>query len=333
MGKHEGMVVFVPGTIVGELCEVKIIKVNKNISHARLERIINSSENRIENNCTAYPACGGCTFRHMKYSAELEFKRSKVKEALKRIGGTDIDITVTPSPNIDRYRNKVMFPVCQTNSIGYGFFRRHSHDIVLVSDCKIQSETANALAKRVCDFLNRHNISIYNDDTKKGLVREIYIRSGETVQLCLVINGEHLPHCGALIEEVKDVAGSIVLNVNKTAGNTLLGDKFINVYGNDYITDTLCGLNFFLSPASFYQVNKLQAENLYKKAIEFAEIDKTKTVYELFCGIGTISLIMAKKAKYVTGVEISPSAVADAEENARFNGIENVSFQCQDASS
>lgn len=336
VGKYEGMAVFVPLTAVGDIAKVKILKVKKSYAYGKLTELISESENRIENNCPYFSKCGGCAFRHIGYKAECELKYNKVYEAVKRIGGVDLK----PQPILfggdERYRNKAQYPVAQNGNVG--FYAFHSHRIIECGDCLLQPFIFSNITNAVTEWAKENNISIYDEEKHKGLLRHIYIRKAEItneIMVALVINGNGLPFCNSLCERLKSVCGedlkSVQLNINRDNTNVILGKECKTLYGEDYINDILCGVKVRLSPLSFYQVNHTMAEKLYGKAKEYAN-PKGKTVIDLYCGAGTIGLSMANDAKSIIGVEIVPQAIEDAEFNAKANGIDNVRFICADAS-
>ncbi|MBO5837463.1 MAG: 23S rRNA (uracil(1939)-C(5))-methyltransferase RlmD, partial [Oscillospiraceae bacterium] len=282
--------------------------------------------------------CGGCDFWHMDYEEECRLKADRVKQALNRIGGESLEnVPLLAAPTCYNYRNKAQYPVASQKGRAYaGFFRAGTHSVVENDRCLILPQETDVVKKQVVDYVNHYRISAYDETTGKGLLRHIYVRRGAVsgqVLVCLVINGRKLPHIEDLIERLKKVPGftSLVLSVNTKPGNTVLGEEFITLYGPGYIEDTLCGLNFQLSARSFYQVNHHQAQRLYEAAIEQAEITKQDLVLDLYCGVGTITLAMAKAAGKVIGVEVVEQAVQDAKENAARNGVENAEFFCGDA--
>ncbi len=336
VGRHNGMAVFVPLTAIGDKALVKILKVKKSYAFGKALEIITPSKSRITPDCPVFNKCGGCTFRHIEYSAELEIKQKKVYEVIKRIGGIDmIPMPILSDKNINCYRNKAQLPVDGSGKAG--FYAFHSHRIVPVSNCALQPPEFGEIIKICQDWINEKGISAYSEDTKKGLLRHIYIRKAEKtneIMVTLIINGNRLPHFEILAENLKSLLGdsfkSFQININTLHTNVILGDKCVCLYGEDYITDILCGIKVRLSPLSFYQVNRNMAEILYKKAAQYAE-PNGKNILDLYCGAGTIGLSMADKANSIIGVEIIPEAVKDAEFNARLNGIENARFICGDA--
>lgn len=340
IGRIKGMAVFVPDSAIGDILEVKILKVDKTMAFAKIEKIIGPSPHRTEQDCPVSGKCGGCTYRHISYEAELEAKYQRVSDALKRIGGLEI----TPEPIIgadtpERYRNKAQLPIGQNTKgeLQMGFFAPHSHRIVDNRGCLLQPEVFDKAAELVRRWVTENNISIYNESAHKGLLRHLYLRWAEAtdeVMVCLVINGDTLPKAEELTALLKNEIAplkSVVININKAKTNVILGEECRTIRGSDHITDILCGLKFKISPLSFYQVNRTQAEKLYMKAAEYANLTGSETVLDLYCGAGTIGLSMAAKAREIIGVEIVEQAVSDAIENARINNITNARFICKDA--
>jgi len=335
VARVEGQVVFVHGGVRGEVCKIRILKVLKNAAFARTEVVLEGSPARREPDCPHYPACGGCDFRHISYPEELEAKRQRVEDALRRIGGVELQVEeILGSPQVDGYRNKCQFPVSPSGKVG--FFHRRSHDVVPALDCRLQASQANAAAEAVEAYLREFSVPAYDEKTRRGLLRHIYTRTscrGETV-VCLVVNGSALPEEEALVRRIREACPEtvgVVLNRNQRDTNVVLGSAFRTIWGDAVLEDTLCSLTFRLSVPSFYQVNRMQAEQLYEKAVEFAGLTGRETVLDLYCGIGTISLVMAGRAAQVIGVEVVSESVRDAEENARRNGIKNAQFWCGDA--
>lgn len=335
IGKYEGMAVFVPLTAVGDTVRVKILKIKKTYAYGKLIEILENSENRQENTCSVFSRCGGCAYRHITYEAEKQLKTQKVYEAIKRIGGVDMKPQPILAADDCRYRNKAQYPVSLDGRVG--FYAFHSHRIIPCADCLLQPQIFSELTAVAEEWIAKHNVSIYNEETHKGLLRHIYIRQAEKtkeIMFTAVINGRSLPFADELTEALRAVAGdnlkSVMLNINTLDTNVILGDECICIYGSPYITDILCGVKVRLSALSFYQVNRTMAEKLYLKAAEYAE-PAGKTVLDLYCGAGTIGLSMADKAKEIIGVEIIPEAVKDAEFNAKENGIKNARFLCSDA--
>ena len=335
VGRYEGMAVFVPLTAVGDTVRVKILKVKKTYAYGKVLEILESSNCRTENNCSAFSRCGGCVFRHISYDAELKAKENRVRETIKRIGGVDLKPQPIMFDKDSRYRNKAQYPVNEEGKAG--FFATHSHRIIPNSNCYLQPAIFESLVKAVENWIEKYSISVYNEEKHQGLLRHIYIRQGEKtkeIMVVLVINGEILPYADELILALKEIASddlkSVQININKADTNVILGEKCVTLFGSDYITDILCGVKIRLSPLSFYQVNHTMAEKLYKKVAEYGRVEG-KTVLDLYCGAGTIGLSLANKAKKVVGVEIIPEAIRDAKFNAQNNGIQNAEFYCMDA--
>ena len=336
IGRFDGMAVFVPGTAVGDMAFVRVLKVKKTYAFGKLLKIIAPSPDRTENDCPSFPRCGGCVYRHISYSAELRIKYSRVYETVKRIGGVDLkprEIIKSDSP--DRYRNKAQYPVAEDGALG--FYSFHSHRIAPLNGCALQPEIFDKIAAVITEWVRENGVSVYNEQSHRGLLRHIYIRLAEKtgeIMVVAVVNGENLPFAEDLINRLLSVCGeslkSVQLNINCEKTNVILGDKCKVLYGGEYITDILCGVKLRLSPLSFYQVNRATAEKLYKKAAEYAAPDG-KVILDLYCGAGSIGLSMANRAKQIIGAEIVPEAVGDARFNAKLNGIENAEFICADA--
>ena len=338
IAKIEGCAVFIPNAIVGEKCTVRIEKAQKTWASGKIVELLKKSPHRINRECPVAKLCGGCDFWHMDYEEESRLKADRVLQALNRIGGESLEeIPILSAPTCHGYRNKAQYPVAAKKGKAYtGFYRAGTHSVVESDRCLILPEVTGKIKDAVLDYVNQYRITVYDEQTGKGLLRHIYVRKGEVsgqILVCLAVNGRKLPHTPELIDRLKKIPGfaTLVLSVNTKDTNIILGDKFITLYGPGYIEDTLCGLNFRLSPRSFYQVNHHQAQRLYQSAIELAGITKADTVLDLYCGVGTITLAMAAAAGKVIGVEVIPQAVEDARDNARRNGIENARFLCGDA--
>lgn len=335
VARLDGMVVFVQGGIRGEACDVRLTHVGRSALWGRVEEVVNPSPARIFPRCLHYTKCGGCQFRHMNYAEELEAKRIRVEDALRRLGGAEIHVSaILGAEQVDRYRNKAQFPVAKGPRIG--FYRPRSHDVIDVDDCLLQGEAAARLRGAVKEWMAEYSIPAYNERTFTGLVRHVYVRTNRAGRslCCLLVNGRGVPREAELVRALRraepNLAG-IVLGVNEKHNNVILGDSYRALWGEDFLSDTLCGLTFRLSVPSFYQVNPAQTEVLYGKALEFAGLTGAETVLDLYCGIGTISLVMARKAGMVWGAEVVPQAVDDAIANAQRNHIENARFLCADA--
>ena len=338
VARVEGCAVFLPNAIAGERVRLRIEKAGKTWAAGKIVEILERSAHRVNRACPVAKLCGGCDFWHMDYEEECRLKAERVRQALNRIGGENLEqMPILAAPACDGYRNKAQYPVASKKGRAYaGFFRAGTHDVVENDRCRILPEETDAVKKIVIDYVNHYRISVYDEAAHKGLLRHIYVRRGAVsgqVLVCLCVNGRRLPHPEDLVRRLQAVPGftTLVLSVNTKKGNTVLGDEFITLYGPGYIEDTLCGLHFRLSARSFYQVNHHQAQRLYEAAISHAGITKEDTVLDLYCGVGTITLIMAKAAKKVIGVEVIPQAVADARDNALRNSMENAEFICADA--
>lgn len=336
IARIDGQVVFVHGAVRGETCEIRIVKVLKNIAFGKVETIITPSNGRGEVDCPHFPACGGCQTRHLTYEEELSFKRQKVEDALRRLGGADLTVEeILGSEETIAYRNKSQFPMDAQGRCG--FYRARSHQVIPTEHCRLQTDAANAIATAVSRWARAYNVSIYNEQKHLGLLRHVYVRTNreEEALVCIVANGNKLPYEEELIDTIlsanEKIAG-IVLNQNTKDTNVILGDGYRTLWGKSVLEDSLCDLCFSLSVPSFYQINRRQTEHLYEKALEFADLSGNELVLDLYCGIGTITLCLAKKAKEVIGCEIVPEAIEDAKENARRNHISNASFYCGDAS-
>lgn len=336
----DGMVIFVPHTAVGDKLKVRILKNKKTYAYGKIEEITEPSKNRIEVDCPQFYKCGGCSYRHIDYNSELEIKYNRVKDAIQRIGGFD-GLKINPvvaNENTDRYRNKAQFPCGMgKDGIEFGFYANHTHRIVPCEDCLLQPELFTKVVDITKEFLTETNQLPYDEKTGKGKLRHLYIRYGEStgeLMVCFVVNGNGLKSEDILVARLKEnipQLKSVVVNSNRENTNVVLGSKNRVAYGKDYITDVLCGLKFKISPHSFYQVNRIQAEKLYTIAKEYADLKGGEVLLDLYCGTGTIGLTMADKCKTLVGVEIVEQAIEDAKENAKINGIENARFICGDA--
>lgn len=339
VGRYNGMAIFVPATAVGDEITAHILKVKKNYAFAKVESVISPSADRIEPECPVYLKCGGCVFSHMTYDAEKKIKADHVAECFRRIGGVSPEFEPIIGAQADsRYRNKAQYPVAQDNGeIRTGFYSPHSHRVIHCPDCLLQPEEFEGILGVFSDFIKENGISVYDEINHSGLLRHIYIRKGSAsgeIMVCAVINGRKLPNHEKLVDALlkkEPSIKSIILNSNTKDTNVILGEKCVTLWGEDYITDILCGLKFRISPLSFYQVNRNQAERLYGKTAEYANLTGKEKVMDLYCGAGTIGLSMADKASEIIGVEIVPEAVEDAKINAEINGIRNARFICGDA--
>ena len=334
----EGCAVFIPNAIAGEKIRVRIEVAKKNWAAGKIVEILEKSPHRVNRECPVAKLCGGCDFWHMDYAEESRLKAERVKTCLNRIGGENLtELPILSAPTCQGYRNKAQYPVSVKKGKAYaGFFKAGTHEVIENRRCLILPEESDAVKDAVIDYVNQYRVMPYNEVEHKGLLRHIYVRRGAVsgqVLVCLVINGKKIPRPEALIQRLEKIPGftTLVLSLNTKKGNSILGDEFVTLHGPGYIEDTLCGLNFRLSPRSFYQVNHHQAQRLYEAAISQAEITKEDTVLDLYCGVGTITLAMARAAGRVIGIEVIPQAVEDAKDNAKRNGIENAEFFCGDA--
>jgi len=340
IGKADGYTLFVKDALIGDVVKVKIMKAKKNYAFARLEEVLKPSSYRIEPKCEHHRRCGGCQLQCLSYDAQLAFKEKKVRNNLVRIGGFEeslIDEIMQPIIGMEvpfYYRNKAQYPIGKDKKTGKpvaGFYAQRTHDIIPNTDCALGVAENKEILERILAWMETCKVSAYDEETGKGLVRHVLIRKGFVsgeLMVCLVVNGRELPQVGRLIESLKAVPGmkSISLSVNRENTNVIMGKTIRTLWGSDTIEDTLGGIQFRISPLSFYQVNPVQTEKLYGKAVEFAGLTGKETVWDLYCGIGTISLFMAKNAGKVYGVEIIPEAIEDAKENAERNGFTNAEF-------
>ena len=341
VGRIDGKVVFVRGAVSGDVVRAKIIKVNKSFFVARLEEIVTPSSAREEDFCQAPLSCGGCVYRHISYDEELNLKYNYVKNAFLKVGISDIEVLpVISTGRVLGYRNKGQYPLAKIKGKTVaGFYASKTHNVVPAEDCAIQNPAFAEILRFVCEFADEKCWSVYDEESRSGLLRHIYLRIGERtgeIMVCLVINGRELLYSDELalrlVERFSKIV-SVLLNFNLDDTNVVLGDEYRLLYGKHGITDELCGLRFFISPESFYQVNRDGAELLYSKAREMAELKGGETLADLYCGTGTIGLSMARSAKKLCGIEIVEGAVECARENAKRNKIDNAQFVCGDASS
>lgn len=330
-----GAVVFVPQAIRGETIDLRITRVMKTHALGEIVKIHAPSPERAVPDCPYFGKCGGCDFRHLSYQEELWAKRRRVQDALARLGGSQVSVEeILGAKNPNHYRNKCQYPVGPQGEIG--FFQARTHQVVPVDRCLLQPEICDRTARAVGSWMKRYKISAYDESTGKGLVRHIYIRTnrrGESL-CCVTAAGRKLPReaeLAALVLAAAPKTVGVVLNVNMKKGNVILGDQYRTIWGQNFIMDTLCGLEFKLSVPSFYQVNREQAEILYGKALEFAGLSGDETALDLYCGAGTITLCLARHVTRAIGAEIVPAAIRDARENAERNDVKNVEFFCGDA--
>ena len=336
VARIDGRVVFVHGALRGEKCRVLILKTLKSVAFAKVLEVLEPSSERIESDCPYFPRCGGCTYRHIRYEEELRLKKQRVQDNLSRIGGSDVTVEeILGAQDTLRYRNKAQYPVSKDGAVG--FYRARTHEVIECEHCLLVRPEADAAAEALREYMQSCRVAGYDEKTGRGLIRHLYVRSnaaGESL-ICVLVNGDKLPKEDRLVALLRDACPKctgIVLGTNTKKGNVILGDRYRTLWGSDRLEDTLCGKTFRLSVPSFYQVNRAQAERLYAKAIEFADLTGQETVLDLYCGAGTITLALSDHAKRVLGAEIVPEAIDDARENAARNGVKNAEFFCGDAS-
>ena len=335
IGKADGFTVFVKDAVIGDSVTAKIMKAKKNYGYGRLIEVLKPSPYRIEPVCPSARQCGGCQLQALAYQEQLAFKEKKLKGHLERIGGFT-DIPMEPIIGMEEpyhYRNKAQFPVGRNKDgrIVAGFYAGRTHSIIENRDCALGVKVNQEILDRVLAHMERFHIEPYNEVTGKGLVRHVFIRYGfftDEIMVCLVINGQQIPHEKELICSLRELKGmtSICLNINKKRNNVILGEQIKVLWGQGYITDKIGNISYEISPLSFFQINPYQTWKLYSKALEYADLHGEETVWDLYCGIGTISLFLAQQAKFVRGVEIVPAAIEDARRNAELNDITNVEF-------
>ncbi len=335
VGHYDGMAFFIKDTVIGDVAEAKIMKLKKTYGYARLTRLITPSPDRIAARCPVARQCGGCQIQAMSYPAQLRFKEAKVRNNLVRIGKFEHP-PMEPIIGMEepfRYRNKAQFPVGMSKDgrIIAGFYAGRTHAIIECEDCLLGVEENRVILDLVLEHMKEYHIRPYEELTGKGLVRHVMIRKGfatGAVMVCLIVNADSLPHADALVERLRTIRGmaSITLNINREQTNVIMGREIKLLWGQPYIEDMIGSVRFRISPLSFYQVNPLQTEKLYNKALEYAGLTGEETVWDLYCGIGTISLFLAQRAKQVYGVEIVPAAIEDAKANAALNGMTNAEF-------
>ncbi len=335
IGKAEGYTLFIKDAVVGDKVRAKVIKAKKNYGYARLMEVLEPSPDRVEPRCSCARQCGGCQIQALSYQRQLQFKEEKVRNVLERIGGFE-KIPLQPIIGMEnpyRYRNKAQFPI-GTDREGRpiaGFYAGRTHTIIPQEDCVLGVRENKAILEVILGFMEEFSIPAYREEEGSGLVRHVLIRYGfatKEIMVCVVINGDRLPKAEILAERLADIAGmtSISINKNKQKTNVILGKEVEVIWGRPYIEDVLDGVRYQISPLSFYQVNPVQTKVLYEKALQYAGLHGTETVWDLYCGIGTISLFLARQAGKVYGVEIVPQAIEDARRNAALNGMENVEF-------
>jgi 23S rRNA (uracil1939-C5)-methyltransferase len=339
IGKVNGYTLFIKDAVIGDQVEAKIIKAKKNYGYARLSKVIAPSPYRVEPKCLSARKCGGCQIQEMSYEKQLEFKNLKLKRNLEHIGGLTEDfLTQVMEPVVGMdvpfyYRNKAQFPF-GTDKEGNpvtGFYAGRTHDIIPNTDCALGVPVNKEILEIILRFMKENKIPSYDEKTGKGLIRHALIRFGFTtkeIMVCLIINGKTIPKSSKLIAELEKIEGmtSITISINTKQTNVIMGDNYEVLWGQGFITDYIGDVKYQISPLSFYQVNPVQTKKLYQLALEYADLKGNETVWDLYCGIGTISLFLAQKAKQVYGVEIVPQAIEDAKNNAKINGIENAEF-------
>ena len=339
IGKIDGFTLFIKDAVLGDEVEAKIMKAKKQYAYAKLEKVLTSSPFRVEPKCQYHKQCGGCQIQAMDYAKQLEFKHRKVRNNLIRIGGFDteyIDSIMEDAVGMETpffYRNKAQFPFGK-NKEGKtvtGFYAGRTHSIIENTDCALGTAENKIILEKILKYMEEEKVAPYEEETQTGLLRHTLIRKGfATGQLmvCLVINGKYLPKEEKLIKSLLEVEGmtSISVSINTEKTNVIMGKEIRLLYGKEQIEDEIDGITFKISPLSFYQVNPVQTERIYSQALNYADLKGKETVWDLYCGIGTISLFLARKAKHVYGVEIIPQAIEDARENALYNGIDNVDF-------
>ncbi len=339
IGKAEGFTLFVKDAVVGDVVEAKVMKMKKNYGYARLMKIITPSEKRKEAVCAVARQCGGCQIQELDYKEQLRFKERKVRNNLERIGGFSgerLDQVMEPICGMKEpfhYRNKAQYPIGmdkEGNPVA-GFFAGRTHQIIPNTKCALGKEINSVILDKILDFMKVYGISAYDETTSMGLIRHVLIRYGfktGEIMVCLIINGTDIPYQDKLVESLTEIPGmmSITININRENTNVIMGKEIRLLWGKDYITDYIGNVKYRISPLSFYQVNPVQTEVLYGLACDYAGLTGKETVWDLYCGIGTISLFLAKNAKQVYGVEIVPQAIEDAKKNAKINGIKNAEF-------
>lgn len=339
VGRYNGLAVFVRGTVPGDRIVAHIIKRSRNYAIGIIDEILSPSSQRIESDCACSRQCGGCSFRHMTYDEELKYKIGRVRDAFSRIGHIDVAVdNIIGADDIYHYRNKAQYPVeIIDGELHAGFFAYKSHRIIPCSDCKIQSVEFERGLSAFSRWVAESGVTSYDEKTGKGLLRHIYFRKGfgsGEIMACAVINGDSIPNENRLVELLQEELSclkSVVLNINKQKTNVVIGDKCKTIWGADTVCDTLLGKKFVISPNSFYQVNHNQCEKLYTLARDFAELNGSETLVDLYCGTGTIGLTMADSVKRIIGIEIVSQAVENAKINAQLNNVDNAEFICADA--
>ena len=335
IGHAEGYTLFVKDALIGDVIHAKVMKMKKNYGYARMMDIITPSPDRTEPKCPYHKQCGGCQIQALSYEKQLEYKKNKVVNNLSRIGGlTDLpefDLIGMDEPY--HYRNKAQFPfgTDKNGDIVTGFYAGRTHSIISNTKCYLGVDENEQILQIILEHLKKYHIPAYEEQTGKGLLRHVLIRKGFTtgeLMVCLILNGTQMPKMQELVKKLTEIPGmtSITINVNKKQTNVIMGQEMISVWGQDYITDYIGNVKYQISPLSFFQVNPVQTKKLYERALEYAQVESGETVWDLYCGIGTISLFLAQKAQQVYGVEIVPQAIEDAKRNAALNGFQNAEF-------
>ena len=335
IGHVDGCTLFVKDALIGDVITAKIMKMKKNYGYARLMEILTPSKDRVEPKCAYHKQCGGCQIQALSYEKQLEYKKKKVLNNITRIGGLEklpeFDLIGMEDPY--QYRNKAQFPfgTDKNGEVVTGFYAGRTHSIISNTKCYLGVEENQQILEIILAHLKKYNIPAYDEQTGKGLLRHVLIRKGFTTKelmVCLILNGTRMPEVKELVEELTKIPGmtSITINVNTKQTNVIMGQEMRSVWGQDYITDYIGNVKYQISPLSFFQVNPVQTRKLYERALEYADVESGETVWDLYCGIGTISLFLAQRAKQVYGVEIVPQAIEDAKHNATLNGFTNAEF-------
>ena len=335
IGHVDGCTLFVKDALIGDVITAKIMKMKKNYGYARLMEILTPSKDRVEPKCAYHKQCGGCQIQALSYEKQLDYKKKKVLNNITRIGGLEklpeFDLIGMEDPY--QYRNKAQFPfgTDKNGEVVTGFYAGRTHSIISNTKCYLGVEENQQILEIILAHLKKYNIPAYDEQTGKGLLRHVLIRKGFTTKelmVCLILNGTRMPEVKELVEELVKIPGmtSITINVNTKQTNVIMGQEMRSVWGQDYITDYIGNVKYQISPLSFFQVNPVQTRKLYERALEYADVESGETVWDLYCGIGTISLFLAQRAKQVYGVEIVPQAIGDAKHNATLNGFTNAEF-------
>ncbi len=332
--REDGYTYFVPGVLPGDTIRILVLKETKSYGYGKLLEVISPSINRVEPSCPVFGKCGGCSLLNCNYGFQLELKRKSVSDAIRRIGGfyeTVVRPCIGSEPN-QGYRNKAQYPVADTEMrLGFGFYAPHSHRVVPFEECCLQNPLLNEIAAQIGNWANEAGITAYNEESGKGCLRHIYVRSGKTEVMAILVAAFRPKEISALADKLREKFPNLVglvLNINSKKTNTILGEKQDIIWGRDYIFDTIGHIRYKINYKSFYQVNPYTTEKLYACTKELCALTGSETVFDLYCGAGSIGLYLADKAKKVIGIEIIPEAVENAKENARINGIENAEFYC-----